>query len=172
MQVEPDLAVREPNSAYREIGDMSIDDGASDAEIVTRSLQAPSVFAVLFDRHAAAVHQYARRRAGSGVADDVMAETFLVAFDKRHRFDPAVINARPWLLGIATRLLARHARAESRRWAAYARAAPRAGIGSTSTWTRSSPAWMPSHEPASWPVPSPTCTSAIETCCCCMGSPT
>lgn len=102
---------------------MGIDDEGSDAQVVARSLRSPSMFAVLFDRHASLVHGYARRRAGSEVADDVMSQTFLVAFDKRHRYDPSHPDARPWLLGIATRLLARHARTESRRWAAYGRVA-------------------------------------------------
>ena len=63
-------------------------------------------------------------RAGSGrnAADDLAAETFLTAFRRRHRFDPARGAVRPWLFGIATNLVARHRRAESRWYAALARA--------------------------------------------------
>ena len=101
-------------------------DAETDAQIVATSLQAPAVFAQLFDRHAVVVHRYARRRAGEVVADDVMAETFLVAFDRRHTYDLEYPDARPWLLGVATRLLARYERAEIRRWSAYGRVAARA----------------------------------------------
>lgn len=101
-------------------------DAETDAQIVATSLQAPAVFAQLFDRHAVVVHRYARRRAGEVVADDVMAETFLVAFDRRHTYDLQHPDARPWLLGVATRLLARYERAEIRRWSAYGRVTARA----------------------------------------------
>ena len=43
-----------------------------------------------------------------------MSETFLVAFERRDRFDHSWDDARPWLLGIATNLLRRHHRTESR----------------------------------------------------------
>jgi RNA polymerase sigma-70 factor (ECF subfamily) len=36
-------------------------------------------FAVLFDRHAVAVHRYIARRVGITAADDLLAQTFLVA---------------------------------------------------------------------------------------------
>lgn len=48
------------------------------------------------------------RRLGRDAAEDVVAETFLVAFDRRHRYDPARPDARPWLYGIATNLIRRH----------------------------------------------------------------
>ena len=50
-----------------------------------------------------------------GVADDVMSETFLVAFERRTAFDGSA-NALPWLLGIATNLIKKHARLEARAW--------------------------------------------------------
>jgi len=46
----------------------------------------------------------------------VMSETFLVAFEKRASYDPAVVDARPWLLGIATRLMRKHVRLEAVAW--------------------------------------------------------
>ncbi len=45
-------------------------------------------------------------------------ETFLVAFSKRSRYDLAQRDARPWLFGIATKLVARHHRAEAARYRA------------------------------------------------------
>ncbi|WP_286329628.1 RNA polymerase sigma factor [Agromyces marinus] len=71
---------------------------------------------MLFDRHAKAVYRYVAQRLGDQVADDVMSETFLVAFERRSSFDLEVGDARPWLLGIATRLMRKHARVEAVAW--------------------------------------------------------
>jgi RNA polymerase sigma factor (sigma-70 family) len=76
----------------------------------------------LFDRYADDVHHYAARRLGPDAADDVMAETFTVAFAQRAGFDLSRPDARPWLLGIATNLIRGHRRSEQRRWRAMARA--------------------------------------------------
>ncbi|HTU74070.1 MAG TPA: RNA polymerase sigma factor [Trebonia sp.] len=43
-----------------------------------------------------------------------MAETFLAAFKRRHTYDAARGGPRPWLYGIAIRLIGKHRRAESR----------------------------------------------------------
>ncbi|QFZ22234.1 RNA polymerase sigma factor [Saccharothrix syringae] len=88
----------------------------TDAEVIARSGQEPGAFAVLFDRHAAHVRRYLARRLGDQVADDLVAETFLVAFDKRGRYDRDRPDARPWLYGIATNLVGQHRRAEARRF--------------------------------------------------------
>ncbi|MEV5409519.1 RNA polymerase sigma factor [Thermopolyspora sp. NPDC052614] len=101
--------------------------GESDAELIERSLTSPDVFAGLFDRHADEIHAYAARRLGpDGVAaaDDVTAETFLIAFKKRKRYDLTQADARPWLYGIASKLIAGHRRTEVRRLQALARQAP------------------------------------------------
>ena len=78
-------------------------------------------FAVLFDRHAVAVHRYLARRIGVTVADDLLAQTFLVAFERRGNYDRTRPDARPWLYGIATNLLRRHQREEIRQYQAWAR---------------------------------------------------
>ncbi|MEU7787581.1 RNA polymerase sigma factor [Amycolatopsis sp. NPDC049159] len=83
-----------------------------DASVITRSRREPSLFAVIFDRHARHIHRYLVRRLGPAAADDVLADTFLIAFDKRAKFDPARPDARPWLYGIATNLVSRQRRAE------------------------------------------------------------
>jgi RNA polymerase sigma-70 factor (ECF subfamily) len=95
---------------------------ASDAAVIERSWQEADCFAVLFDRYYAHIHAYAARRLGPGLADDVAAETFLVAFTRRERYDISRHDARPWLYGIASNLIARHHRAEVRRYRALARA--------------------------------------------------
>ena len=88
----------------------------NDAEVVEISRREPERFAVLFDRHAQHIYRYVARRAGPQVADDVVAETFLVAFAKRDRHDLAHPDARPWLYGIATNLVGQHHRDEARQY--------------------------------------------------------
>jgi RNA polymerase sigma-70 factor (ECF subfamily) len=95
--------------------------GVSDAHVIERSVACPEKFSLIFDRHAAGVHGYLRRRIGSPAADDLLAETFLIAFERRTRYDATVAGARPWLLGIATNLLRRFARSEVRAFRALAR---------------------------------------------------
>lgn len=92
----------------------------SDAELVARSLQEPAAFALVFDRHFRAVHAYLHRRAGRDLADELAAETFAVAFERRASCR-AADGALPWLYGIATNLLRRRRRAEERRLHAYGR---------------------------------------------------
>jgi RNA polymerase sigma factor (sigma-70 family) len=94
-----------------------------DAVLIQASWREPDRFAEVFDRHYADIHGYVARRLGRGLADDLAAETFLVAFDRRRRFDVAHASARPWLYGIASNLVARQRRAELRRYRALARAA-------------------------------------------------
>ncbi len=82
---------------------MSNTDVSTDNEVIERSADEPGAFALLFDRHAPAIYRYAAQRLGEGSAEDVMSETFLVAFEKRAAYDLAIVDARPWLFGIATR---------------------------------------------------------------------
>ncbi|CAN5245134.1 RNA polymerase sigma factor [soil metagenome] len=89
---------------------------STDSEILRRSRETPAAFAELYDRHAPTVHRYAARRIGTTVADDIMSETFLVAFERRADFDLERDDARPWLYGIATTLLKKHSRLEARAW--------------------------------------------------------
>jgi RNA polymerase sigma-70 factor (ECF subfamily) len=90
-------------------------DDAEDAEILARSLGEPELFAVVYRRHAAAIQRYVTRRIGAQDADDVVTETFLVAFAQRATFKAGGRDCLPWLYGIATNLLSRHRRAELRR---------------------------------------------------------
>lgn len=95
-----------------------------DAALIAESRLVPERFGVVFDRHAVAVHGYITRRLGPDIADDLVAETFLVAFRKRAAYDLGQPSARPWLYGIATRLISRHRRDELR----FLRAIARTGI--------------------------------------------
>jgi RNA polymerase sigma factor (sigma-70 family) len=94
----------------------------ADAAVIERSWTEPERFSDVFDRYYAEIHGYVSRRLGSSLADDVASETFLIAFDRRRRYDLAQADARPWLYGIASNLISRHRRAELRRYRALARA--------------------------------------------------
>lgn len=93
----------------------------TDAALISKSLHRPEAFASLYDRHAPAIHRFVARRLGEHVADDLVAETFLTAFRKRHLYQLDRPDARPWLYGIVTRLIGRHRRAEVRMWQALSR---------------------------------------------------
>src|SRR5205814_8885757 len=97
--------------------------GATDAEIMSVSVEHPAEFAAIFDRHAPAVLGFLERRVGPGLAEDLLAEVFRVAFERRSSFDPAWPEAAPWLYGIGANLVRRHRRSEQRRFRAVARAA-------------------------------------------------
>ncbi|MGO4487543.1 RNA polymerase sigma factor [Microbacterium sp. 2RAF4] len=92
----------------------------TDSEIIQRSLQQPAAFAELFDRHARAINAFATYRIGRHGAEDVLSETFLVAFRRRADFDTDVESAAPWLLGIASRLIRRHRALEAKHWRSFA----------------------------------------------------
>lgn len=66
----------------------------------------------LFRGHYREVAAYIRRRAQSDLVEDVVAETFLVAW---RRLDEVPVEARPWLLGVARKTLATQRRSSARR---------------------------------------------------------
>ncbi|MBA3735274.1 MAG: sigma-70 family RNA polymerase sigma factor [Actinobacteria bacterium] len=83
--------------------------GLTDAEAIERSLSDPEAFGVVFERHVALLHRFARVRVGDGEAADLVAGTFEIAFRRRGDYDLTRSNARPWLIGIAVNLI-RHNR--------------------------------------------------------------
>src|SRR5215210_8575818 len=104
----------------------------SDAAVISASLADPGRFGALFDRHATILFRYLVRRVGVDEAESLLGDVFRVAFEKRAAYDAERPNARPWLYGIATNLLAHHRRTEARRIGATARLLARrpAGDGS------------------------------------------
>ena len=74
----------------------------SDAEVVAASIDDPPAFGALFDRHAGLLFRFLVRRVGPDVGDDLLGETFRIAFERRASFDVERASARPWLYGIAT----------------------------------------------------------------------
>ncbi|PCE14187.1 RNA polymerase subunit sigma-70 [Microbacterium sp. SZ1] len=87
---------------------------STDSEIIQRSLGQPRAFAELFDRHAGVVGRYAARRLGADAGEDILSETFLVAFVRRTAFDTTWDSALPWLFGIASRLIRKHRATEAK----------------------------------------------------------
>ena len=98
------------------------DAGLGDTQVIALSLADPGRFGLLYDRYEVSLYRYAYRRAGPGMAEDLVAETFLVAFSRRERFNPVLGDARAWLFGILTKEISRHHRRERARLRAIARA--------------------------------------------------
>ncbi|MFG1816247.1 RNA polymerase sigma factor [Kribbella sp. NPDC049174] len=74
-------------------------------------------FEEVFGAHREAVLGYLRRRTDSGHdAADLLADTFLVAWRRLDDVPPGN-QTRPWLYGVARRVLANHRRGEGRRHA-------------------------------------------------------
>ncbi|MGH3396694.1 MAG: sigma factor [Streptosporangiaceae bacterium] len=59
-------------------------------------------------RHEAAVGAYLTRRAGRGVAEELLGEVWAAAFGSRANYDRSFPDARPWLFGVALNTLRRH----------------------------------------------------------------
>jgi RNA polymerase sigma-70 factor (ECF subfamily) len=68
-------------------------------------------FEEIYRAYADRVHAYALRRSTASVADDVVAEVFLVTW---RRLDQVPAEPLGWLLGVARRVLANRRRTESR----------------------------------------------------------
>ncbi len=71
-------------------------------------------FRSIYDRHAGPVTAYALRRCGADEAADVVAETFVVVWRRLAEVPPEP-DTRPWLFGVARRVVANHARGRRRR---------------------------------------------------------
>lgn len=110
----------EPSERFRAIHSVS-----TDSEIIQRSLGQPRAFAELFDRHARTVGGYAARRLGPDAGEDILSETFLVAFARRKSFDTSWDSALPWLYGIASRLIRKHRAKEARHYRSSVESAQR-----------------------------------------------
>lgn len=96
-------------------------------------------FELLYAKHGPAVKAYVLRRADVSIADDVLAEVFVVCW---RRFEEIPPEPLPWLLGIARRVLSTQRRGDRRRIALRDRlaetgtgAAPDLGVDShASAW--------------------------------------
>ena len=96
----------------------------ADAAVIAASLNEPDRFGEIYDRHHHTVFRYVRSRVNDELVDDVVADTFVEAFRVRDRFAAAPgESCLPWLLGIATNVVARKRGAE-RRWLRSMHATP------------------------------------------------
>ncbi len=90
----------------------------TDAELLAVSGEDPGAFRTLFERWSHELMAYFYRRTfDAEVAADLLAETFAIAYFKRHRFKPQGLPVGAWLYGIARRELShywRRRRAETR----------------------------------------------------------
>lgn len=105
---------------------------STDSELIAQSISDPEQFVAIFERHFSVIHKFLRLRVG-GIADDLAAETFAVAFGRRSKYDSARPDARAWLFGIAVNLLRTHRRSERRKLAAFARMGGEIAFDSSST---------------------------------------
>lgn len=76
--------------------------------------------AVVFEQHVEDVRRYLHARSPAGVADEVVADVFLVVW---RRFDELPAHALPWLLGVARRCRLAAERSERRQRAIATRIA-------------------------------------------------
>ncbi|MGX1694319.1 hypothetical protein ACWIBQ_02900 [Microbacterium keratanolyticum] len=60
---------------------------------------------------------------GSAAGEDVLSESFLVAFQRRETYDLDKESALPWLLGIASMVARRHRVVEAKQWRSFAASA-------------------------------------------------
>ncbi|HTX30166.1 MAG TPA: sigma-70 family RNA polymerase sigma factor [Solirubrobacteraceae bacterium] len=96
-------------------------------------------FTAVYEASYGAIHAYASRRVGPAAADEIAAETFLIAW---RRMDALPADPLPWLYGVARNIVARHYRASGRRAAtAAALTNERAGV---------QPGFPDSGDPALW----------------------
>lgn len=78
----------------------------SDAELLGWSVAGDvGSFTELVRRHETAVYRFLARRVGPGLAEDLLAEVWMAAFQARGAYDRSWPNARPWLFGIARNVL-------------------------------------------------------------------
>jgi RNA polymerase sigma-70 factor (ECF subfamily) len=94
-----------------------------DGVVIAESLETPAAFGVIFDRHASVLLRFLARRVDPTEAEGLLGEVFLIAFERRSRFDQDRDSARPWLFGIAAHVVAKYHRSMVRRLRATARLA-------------------------------------------------
>ncbi len=98
---------------------------ATDAEVISASLDRPELFEEIFGRHFDVIYRHVARRVGPDTAADIAADVFERAFATRQRYKTAFTSARPWLFGITANLLRQHYRKHRRATMAYWKATGR-----------------------------------------------
>jgi RNA polymerase sigma factor (sigma-70 family) len=85
---------------------------ATDAELIHRSLENAEEFREVFERHYDAVRRFTQRIVGRETGEEIAAQTFLIAFERRATYDLGYPSARSWLFGIAYNVARHHLRSE------------------------------------------------------------
>lgn len=93
-----------------------------DGEIVRASISHPELFEAVFDRHHRRIWTYLARLGGRDCADELAGDVFLVAFARRHRYEPSRGSVPAWLYGIASNRFRTRHRSQLRAARAFRRA--------------------------------------------------
>lgn len=93
----------------------------SDVDVALRSLKEPLAFTAIFDRYVDVVRRFVAARVPVDDVDDVVAEVFRIAFERRIAFDGRFPTAGHWLIGIAANVIRHRQRSWTRRAAALRR---------------------------------------------------
>jgi RNA polymerase sigma-70 factor (ECF subfamily) len=94
-------------------------------EVPAGAALSTAAFTRLFDEHAGGLYRYLAGHVGVWAAEDLVAETFLLAWAQRDGYDPDRAAPRTWLYGIATNLARRYHRQQERASRAAGRVAGR-----------------------------------------------
>lgn len=96
--------------------------GNEDARLLAR-IAAGGIAALgdLYEKYARSLHPFVRHLVGADDADDVVQAVFERVLRAASAYDPAAASARPWLYGIAVRLVRERRRASTRFARAMAR---------------------------------------------------
>lgn len=77
----------------------------TDGQLLSAVAEDPQAFLEIFERHFDVVHRFLARQLGSAAAEDAAADVFLRALRGAASFAPDVVDARPWLFGIAANVI-------------------------------------------------------------------
>lgn len=103
--------------------------GPPDADLVLAARHAPRAFEQLYLRYADRLYRYAAGLTGSAsLADDIVSDTMMAAFEQLARFDPSRGSFAGWLFTIARRRIADDQRRLSRLRHAFQRRGPEANV--------------------------------------------
>lgn len=103
--------------------------------MVTPSRGQDDWVAALYAEQAPNLLRYLTARVGAAAAEDLTAETFIVALRRQVTFDPGRGSAAGWLFGIASNVLRQHHRSEARYLRAVTKAAGQQSLAEFGQWT-------------------------------------
>jgi RNA polymerase sigma factor (sigma-70 family) len=98
--------------------------GVGDDVLLARVKADGAAFVAVFERHSRPIFRFAAHRVGAAAAEDVLAETFVRAFERRHQAYTTEGSLRAWLHAIARNLIVDELRRQGRSARAQARLRP------------------------------------------------